>query len=400
MKNIFRISGIILLIILIHSCKKEEIPTLTTAEITSITVASAKSGGVITYDGGAIVSERGVCWSTNINPTINDNKTSDGAGEGSFTSDINNLNGGTTYYLRAYSTNSAGTGYGNELSFTTGILTTIPTVTTTSVVSMPGTTATSGGNVTSDGGKTILVRGVCWSTSTNPTILDNKTQDGTGTGTFTSLITELTSPTTYSNLTYGTVTDIDGNIYKTVTIGSQVWMAENLKTTKYRNGDLIGTTTPATLDISNESTPKYQWVSGGYEGNVASYGRLYTWYAVTDSRNVCPTGWHLPSDAEWNTLITNLGGESVAGAKMKESSTAHWYSPNTGATNEAGFTALPSGFRSYRGPFGNIGKYGYWWSSNASSGSTWDFGIRSDRISIGNYGLTMKHGISVRCIKD
>src|SRR4029078_12512714 len=139
------------------------------------------------------------------------------------------------------------------------------------------------------------------------------------------------------NETPATVTDIDGNVYHTVTIGTQVWMVENLKTTKYRNGDLIGTTIPATLDISSESTPKYQWAYKGEESNVATYGRLYTWYAVADSRNVCPTGWHVPSDAEWTTLTTYLGGESVAGGKLKENGTVHWESPNTGATNESGF---------------------------------------------------------------
>ena len=105
-----------------------------------------------------------------------------------------------------------------------------------------------------------------------------------------------------------TVTDIDGNVYQTVTIGTQVWMKENLKVTKYCNGDVIGTTTPASLDISGEDTPKYQWAPNGDESNVAVYGRLYTWHAVTDSRNVCPTGWHLPDDAEWATLTTFLGG--------------------------------------------------------------------------------------------
>ena len=104
-------------------------------------------------------------------------------------------------------------------------------------------------------------------------------------------------------------------VYTTVTIGTQVWMAENLKTTKYSNGDSIGTTSPATLDISIESAPKYQWAYDGNESNVTTHGRLYTWYTVTDSRNVCPIGWHLPTDAEWSTLTTYLGGEGVAANK-------------------------------------------------------------------------------------
>lgn len=148
-----------------------------------------------------------------------------------------------------------------------------------------------------------------------------------------------------------TVTDVDDNAYKTVTIGSQVWMAEDLRTTKYRNGDAIGTTSPATLDISSESAPKYQWAYAGDESNVATYGRLYSWYAVTDSRNVCPAGWHVPSDAEWTTLTDFLGGEVAAQGKLKEAGTIHWNSPNTGATNESGFTALPGGNRWDNGRF-------------------------------------------------
>ena len=122
---------------------------------------------------------------------------------------------------------------------------------------------------------------------------------------------------------YGTVVDIDGNSYKTVKIGSQEWMAENLKTTKYRNGDSIKTTIPSTLDLTNETSPKYQWAYGGIESNVATYGRLYTWYAVTDSRNVCPIGWHIPSDSEWTILTNYLGGINTAGGKMKEIGTTH-----------------------------------------------------------------------------
>ena len=112
------------------------------------------------------------------------------------------------------------------------------------------------------------------------------------------------------------VKDIDGNIYRTITIGTQVWMAENLKTTRYRNGDLIGTTTPATLVIEGESAPKYQWAYDGNESNVATYGRLYTWYVATDSRNVCPIGWHVPTDAEWTVLteFTALPG----GARLED----------------------------------------------------------------------------------
>jgi uncharacterized protein (TIGR02145 family) len=178
-------------------------------------------------------------------------------------------------------------------------------------------------------------------------------------------------------------------------------MKENLKTTKYRNGDLIGTTTTATLDISLETTPKYQWPYDGNESNVNTYGRLYTWYAVMDSRNVCPTGWHVPSDAEWTALTKYLGGKRVAGGKLKEIGTTHWLNPNTRATNETGFTALPSGGRSNLGSYYTIGYFGIWWSSTESS--TLDAYIRRltyDTRKVYRNSGYKRDGFSIRCLKD
>jgi uncharacterized protein (TIGR02145 family) len=197
------------------------------------------------------------------------------------------------------------------------------------------------------------------------------------------------------------ITDVDGNDYTKVTIGTQVWMVENLKTTRYSNGDLVGTTTPATLDISSEATPKYQWAYDGNESNVATYGRLYTWYTATDSRNVCPIGWHVPSDAEWTTLTTYLGGEETASGKLKETGTAHWITPNTGATNESGFTARPSGYRFFSGSYYTIGSNCFWWSSTEISTTNACFrGISyiTNNVASSNFGKQL--GFSVRCIED
>jgi uncharacterized protein (TIGR02145 family) len=199
-----------------------------------------------------------------------------------------------------------------------------------------------------------------------------------------------------------TVTDIDGNVYRTVTIGNQVWMAEDLKTTRYRNGDLIGTTRPATLDISGESTPKYQWAYAGDESNVATYGRLYTWYAATDSRKVCPAGWHVPSDAEWNTLIDCLGGEEAAQGKLKEADTVHWHSPNTDATNESGFTALPSGNRFNKEFFMSLGDFTHWWTATEYDANyAWRRTMwkRAPMDNTGGYA-DKKIGWLVRCVRD
>ncbi|MCX6329301.1 MAG: fibrobacter succinogenes major paralogous domain-containing protein [Bacteroidia bacterium] len=198
------------------------------------------------------------------------------------------------------------------------------------------------------------------------------------------------------------MSDIDSNTYKTIQIDTQTWMAENLKTTKYRNGDLIGTTTPVTLDISGESTPKYQWAYGGNENNVATYGRLYTWYAANDSCSVCPTGWHVPTDEEWTTLITYLGGESIAGGKLKEKGINHWDSLNTGTTNSSGFTALPGGLRFNFGAFNFFGSTGYWWSSTEYSTNYDAYGLAMyyDGSNVDKSHVYKKAGFSIRCVKD
>jgi uncharacterized protein (TIGR02145 family) len=202
-----------------------------------------------------------------------------------------------------------------------------------------------------------------------------------------------------SNSVIPPVTDGDGNVYNTITIGTHVWMKENLKTTRYRNGDLIGTTISPALDISTLVNPKYQWPSAD-----SVYGRLYTWYSVNDNRNVCPLGWHVPSSLEWTTLTDFLGGDTVAGYKMKESGDIHWWTREClckQATNESGFTGLPAGCRYANGNLTEIGEWGYWWSSTEandlvafrlilyywSQESLWNNHIKSD-------------GLSVRCLKD
>src|ERR1035437_682216 len=171
-----------------------------------------------------------------------------------------------------------------------------------------------------------------------------------------------------NNLTYGTMTDQDGNVYKTITIGTQTWMAENLRTIKYRDGTPIPNVTDNTT-WTNLTTDAYcNYNNTTSADTIAIYGRLYNWYAATNSHNIAPIGWHVPTEAEWTTLIYYLGGYSVAGGKMKETGTTHWKTPNTGATNESGFTALPSGVRSdWRttpiGKFVNMGYHTIYWSS-------------------------------------
>jgi uncharacterized protein (TIGR02145 family) len=206
------------------------------------------------------------------------------------------------------------------------------------------------------------------------------------------------------SITFGSVTDIDGNIYKTVTIGTQTWTAENLRTTHYRNGDSIPTTYPRIRSITGDYPADYQWIYS--ENNVALYGLLYTWYAVTDSRSICPIGWHIPTDTEWTILSNYLGGESVAGYKLKETSFTHWsnpfldYSPIP-ATNETGFTALPGGDRSESGSFQNMGDAGYWWSAtDVTVWEAWYRVLSRNSSGISRSSFHKRYGYSVRCIKD
>ena len=195
------------------------------------------------------------------------------------------------------------------------------------------------------------------------------------------------------------VTDIEGNTYKTIQIGTQLWMAENLKTTKYNNGIGIPLVTGSEWDTM--TTQGYCWYSNNFKSFGKTYGALYNWYAV-ESGNLCPTGWHVPSDDDWTALSEYLGGENAAGGRLKESGTRHWKSPNAGATNSNGFTALPGGGRWVVGRFDLIGRRGYWWSSSAYDNNS-DPSIRMilfDESFFKRAPGIKGNGFSVRCIKD
>jgi uncharacterized protein (TIGR02145 family) len=160
-----------------------------------------------------------------------------------------------------------------------------------------------------------------------------------------------------------TVKDVEGNVYKTVILGGHDVMAENLRTTHFSNGDTIATTVPSTLDISAATAPIYQWAYDGDEKNVPSYGRLYTWYAISDLRNVCPTGWHIPDNDEWFTIAGRFGGQHIVWRKFK--GIFGWKDPNAGAITEEEFSGTPAGGRSDFGEFDYMGIYGNWWSSTS-----------------------------------
>jgi len=323
MKNtpLLLISVVLVLAAVINSCRKEKpgTPTVTTAPVIQINASSGLSGGEITSVCGSPVKARGVCWSTRPSPTVNDSHTSDSSGTGSFTSTIGGLQLGTSYYIRAYATNSAGTAYGQELLF------------------------------------------------------DNSWEQD------------------------GTFIDMrDNKEYKWVSIGDQVWMAGNLA--------FLPSVSPPT---EGSSSDPYYYVYDYWGGDVseaknyykfAAYGVLYNWPAAMVS---CPDGWHLPTDAEWTELTAYLEGESIAGGKLKETGIVHWHSPNTGATNESGFTALPGGTRDLTNEFYAMGSAGFWWSATAySTDEAWDRAMYYGNSSVVRDNFSKQLGSSVRCVRD
>ena len=195
-----------------------------------------------------------------------------------------------------------------------------------------------------------------------------------------------------------TITDADGNVYHTITIGSQVWTVENLKTTKFTNGDPI--------PIVTDTTAWENLTSGAYcdhHGDsifAETYGKLYNWYAVSDARKITPFGWHVATDAEWATMVTYLGGLTVAGGHLKESGLVHWPNPNIGADNTSGFTALPGGYRNDLGEFNPLAS-GYWWTStwNGVDGA-WSWNMSYLSAGLVRADAAWKYGYSVRLMKD
>ena len=327
-------------------CVRDEGNTLlsvTTATVNNITEMSAICGGTVTSNGGPTVTAKGVCWSTFHNPGIANNHTTDGSGIGSFTSNLMNLIPNTTYYVRAYATNSAGTAYGNEVSFTTSPI-------------------------------------IC----------------GTS-----------------------TLTDIDGNVYNTVQIGTQCWMKQNLKTTKYADGTYIsqGSTT--------STTTAYWYYPNNSSSNKATYGLLYNWKAVMRNsssssadpsgvQGVCPTGWHVPSDAEWTQLINYVSSQSqyVCGSDNAQiakalSGTTGWSNISTtcaigntpSSNNATGFGALPAG--DYTGSYNNFGNCAYFWNTTEYGGCcAYDYVLAYYNVGVYRSYNYRKCGQSVRCVKD
>ena len=316
------------------------LPTLTSTAVSGITINAAATGGTITSDGGAPITARGVVWSNLPNPTIDlPTQTSDGYDVGTFASLITGLNPNWDYHVRAYATNSAGTAYGNEITFTT--------LQNSTAINVPGPN----------------------------------------------------------------VTDIDSNTYQSVTNCGLTFTKQNLNVSKYSDGTAIPQVTDPTA-WANLTTGAWCY----YENNTANgpvYGKLYNWYAVVGiydvasannpalRKKLAPTGWHVPTDGEWTQLTDCLGGEIIAGGKMKATGTSLWISPNIDATNASGFTGLPGGYRVNDGAFYGFGANGDWWSSSEDeTASAWNRDLYYDYSDAYRNLSNKKYGLSVRCLRD
>jgi len=419
-----------------------EVKVVTTPSILSLSLNLKEAGTnyvvfdvEVKTDGGSPVTARGICWSTKNLPTLADNKTIDGAGLGSFTTRISDLDPCTTYNFSAYATNIFKTTYA-LLNFTVHLA---PQVSTNNVLSSAPTTAVVIWSLDHEGVSPVTSQGVCWNTSPQPTITDYKTENWSNILSslfYKCTLNGLSSNTTYylrafstnlSGTCYGneysfsleqfnepSVSDIDGNLYHTVTIGTQVWMVENLKTARYRNGDPIPNVADGN-EWKNLTTGAYCNVDDDHhiydDYFKYSHGKLYNWYAVNDSRGIAPAGWHVPSKDEYITLINylkNNGYGDVAKSLAAKTCWRTYYKELTdlATNNSSGFTGYPEGSReSITAAFDGIGSEGKWWTASESNGN-----VSFLRLNLGslpmsgspNIYLTQfkMNGFSVRCIKD
>lgn len=322
MKNKIIISSlfIVAIILLFNTCKKEEpqpdskLPIVTIDSITNISLTTATVNADISFNGGYPVTERGICWSTSQNPTTTNSKTKAGPGEGLFSGKVTGLVKGTVYYVRAYATNSEGTGYSGQQS-----------------------------------------------------------------------------------VKPGSVTDIDGNVYDLVTIGGRIWIASNLRVTKYSNGDPIPLVT-TNGDWKSQTLGAYCYVNNS-AGNTKDYGLLYNWFAAADSRGICPKGFRtLVDNAYWGL---SGGGSGGSGASLKDTGTKYWKAPNTGATNSSGFSARGTGFRDADGVYTKFNEINYFWDTawpmDDKAYVAW-MDYNDADFTANFWTLDKNHGLCIRCL--
>jgi uncharacterized protein (TIGR02145 family) len=416
MKRIILLAFVCLAITL--GCKKEKksLAAITTTVASAVTSTGVQTGGEVADDGGSPITKKGICWATHTGPSVSDSITDNGSGTAAFSVTLNNLSANTDYFVRAYAINASGTAYGNEVTFKTAAG--LATVNTAAVSAIQPLSAESGGEVTNDGGAAITERGVVYATSANPTLDNFKIVAGSGTGSFTATLTPLASEQTYyvrafatnsHGTAYGnqvqfnaasanTVTDIDGNVYTYVTLCDKDWTTSNLKTTKYNNGDAITNgLTGFNWDLA--TTGAYSFPNGE-ETRKDTFGLLYNLHVINDTRGVCPTGWHVPTDEDWKALeicqgmspadadLTDFRGN--IGTKLMEGG-------SSGLNLQKGGLLFPGD-----GGYYYFAEQGYYYSSTpeASAGNYY----RGFNGESGNpdaiYRTYSNYGMSVRCVKD
>lgn len=391
----------------------------------SITQHTVKLTTQITNLGGNSIQQHGFCWGTTSQPDISGSHSSLGTlmSAASFSGEASNLNPATLYYMRPYLSYAGGILYGQEIQVTTSQLS-VPVVNTDSVYDVTASSVIVKVTISNDGGSNVSRRGVCWNLTGNPSLSNclGSTENGSGTGTFTASVTTLSEKTTYFIAGYATTAIgtgygsamqfttpkvfvcgdnvlYGGKNYPTVSIGSQCWFAQNLD---------IGTRIPGAVDQTNNGIiEKYCYEDK--ESNCSVYGGLYLWDEAMQfvgqqaARGICPVGWHIPRDDEWTVLTDFLGGDTIAGGKLKEADTLHWTPPNLGATNSSGFTALPGGYRYSNLTFGNMHNDGSFWSSTKSSSG---YAYSRDMFFNGkdvyrNEDMDYKtRGVSLRCLRN
>lgn len=421
------------LVIIISSCKKDpidppdpppaKVPELRTLEVTEATAYSAVSGGLIIDAGDAKITHRGICYSfTPSIPTIDSSRLEDNGHEDEFLIMLENLRPFSEYKVRAYAISEAGVGYGQTVTLITK-KTSLPIIQTLAATNVGIHSAISGGKIISSGSDPITTSGICFGTNVMPTIANNVIENLSNEDEFIGIIENLSPFTNYYvrayavnaiGVSYGsridfttnfdTISDIDGNIYRIVQIGNQVWTIDNFNSTRLKDG------TPIPNRLGDEywtedspQEPAMCW----YENNRAQYedpyGAIYNWYAASHPL-IAPEGWRVPSNEDIIELVQFLGGGLFAGGPLKATGTDYWLPPNTGATNSSNFTALPGGGRhsKFSPTFSGIGISANFWASDDAGPGAFMIGIYHDRTVI-NYESSLTDrsaGLRIRLIKN
>lgn len=409
-------------------CKKVKLPSVITVKVEQITENAAVINYKITEDGGGSISYHGVCWDLSTDPTTNlTTKTIEqggpyGSSFGEYWASITGLGYGKTYHVRAYATNSAGTSYGKDLTFSTRTVSPPAGVKTKSVSALGSWAAISGGTFTSAGGSSEAECGICWDVVQGPTTGSNKVfYHSSDIFSFTSIMTGLAPNTTYfarayvsnpagtvygneiSLTTTSNVTDVENRTYHTVNIGTQVWLMENLATTKFNDGSPIPqVTSQPTWD--NLSTPAYCWFNNEKPPADDFRGPLYNWHAV-NSGKLCPAGFHVPTAGDWDVLMEYLGGPSAAAGEMLKPNEMQWGDVEYGVMSDSClFWGILCGTRDTITGFQGAGGCGvyesshFWSSTPEGTSQAWAFVLYMG--STDKHEFSRKNGYSVRCLKD